>query len=54
MTSMKRLAVLGGEPVRTEPFVVGPMIDHEEEEMVLKAVREHNFSRYIGADSPDM
>ena len=51
---MKRLAVLGGQPVRTAPFVVGPMVDKEEEDLVLAALRKHNFSRYIGSDSPDI
>lgn len=48
------LAIFGGKPVRRRPFNVGPMVDHEEEEMVLAAIREHNFSRYIGATSPDI
>jgi dTDP-4-amino-4,6-dideoxygalactose transaminase len=48
------LAILGGEPVRRAAFVVGPMIDHEEEEGVVKAIREQNLSRYIGSDSPDI
>jgi len=47
-------AILGGEPTRKKPFIVGPMVDEEEEQYVLNAVREHNFSRYIGAYSPDI
>lgn len=47
-------AILGGSPVRTRPFVVGPMVDDDEERYVLNAVRERNFSRYIGAYSPDI
>jgi len=47
-------AILGGTPIRTIPFTVEPMIGAEEEELVLQAVREHNFSRYIGATSPDI
>ena len=48
------LAILGGPPVRTAPFLVEPMVDAEEERMVLEAVREKNFSRYIGAASDDI
>jgi perosamine synthetase len=42
------LAILGGSPLRQKPFVVEPMIDEEEERLVLQAIRERNFSRYIG------
>src|SRR5436190_287546 len=42
------LAILGGKPLRTKPFIVEPMIDENEERMVVQAVREKNFSRYIG------
>jgi len=44
----EKLAILGGTPVRTKPFVVEPMIDEAEERLVLQAIREKNFSRYIG------
>ncbi|MCE5181760.1 MAG: DegT/DnrJ/EryC1/StrS family aminotransferase [Anaerolineaceae bacterium] len=47
-------AILGGSPTRTRPFFVGPMVDEDEERYVLDAIREHNFSRYIGAYSPDI
>lgn len=49
-----RLAILGGEPLRRGPFLVTPMVDEAEEEMVLSAIREANFSRYIGARSADI
>ena len=42
------LAILGGSPLRAKPFVVEPMIDEAEERLVLQAIREKNFSRYIG------
>jgi len=48
------LAVLGGQPIRRKPFVVGPMVDADEEAFVVAAIREQNFSRYIGAYSPDI
>lgn len=50
----EKLAALGGTPTRTRPFMVGPMVDTEEETLVLAAIREHNFSRYIGSHSPDI
>jgi len=34
--------------LRTKPFVVEPMVDDAEERLVVEAVREKNFSRYIG------
>jgi perosamine synthetase len=49
-----RPAILGGTPLRRKPFVVGPMIDEDEERMVLEALRGHHFSRYIGSSSPDI
>ena len=52
--STDELAILGGTPVRSKPFTVGPMIDEEEERLVLQAIREHNFSRYIGSTSPNI
>jgi len=47
-------AILGGTPLRTKPFVVGPMVGDEEERFVVEAVRNHHFSRYIGSTSPDI
>lgn len=49
-----RLAIQGGCPVRTTPFLVEPLVDEEEEIMVLAAIRAKNFSRYIGSTSPDI
>jgi len=48
------LALFGGAAARTEPFNVEPMVDGAEEEMVLRAIREKNFSRYIGSKMPNM
>jgi perosamine synthetase len=50
----ERPAILGGTPLRKTPFVVGPMIDEDEERMVVDAIRGHHFSRYIGSTSPDI
>lgn len=48
------LALFGGTPVRTAPFLVEPMVDEEEERLVLAALRDKNFSRYIGSATPDI
>jgi dTDP-4-amino-4,6-dideoxygalactose transaminase len=48
------LALLGGKPVRAAPFSVEPMVDLDEERLVLEAIREKNFSRYIGSSAPDI
>jgi len=47
-------AILGGEPVRSDPWIVGPMIDEAEKSMLLRALEEHNFSRYVGSAGPDI
>ena len=52
--SAQDLAIFGGEPVRKAPFQVEPMVDDEEERLVLAAIREKNFSRYIGSSAPDI
>lgn len=52
--SASDLALLGGSPERTRPFLVEPMVDADEERMVLAAIREKNFSRYIGSSAPDI
>lgn len=54
MTNTAELAILGGTPVRDRPFLVEPMVDAEEERLVVQAIRERNFSRYIGSPAPDI
>lgn len=49
-----QLALLGGAPARTKPWLVEPMVDDDEERMVLQAIREKSFSRYIGSTAPDI
>jgi perosamine synthetase len=51
---MDDLALLGGPRVRTAPWLVEPMVDEDEERMVLAAMRDKCFSRYIGASAPDI
>ncbi len=46
--SNEALAIFGGAPSRTKPFLVEPMTGVDEEEMAIAAIREKNFSRYIG------
>ena len=48
------LAILGGKPVRDRPFLVEPMIGDTEEKLVVQAIRDRNFSRYIGSNAPDL
>lgn len=48
------LALLGGRPQRTRPWIVEPMVGAEEERLVVEAVRERSFSRYIGSASSDI
>ena len=51
---MSQLALFGGEPVRTAPWLVEPMTGPEEEAIVVEAMREKSFSRYVGAATPDI
>jgi dTDP-4-amino-4,6-dideoxygalactose transaminase len=50
----EKLAIFGGTPVRTKPWLVEPMTDEDEERMVLGAMREKSYSRYIGAAAPNL
>jgi len=54
MSDTMDLAILGGKPVRDRPFLVEPMIDEEEERLVVQAIHDRNFSRYIGSTTPDI
>jgi perosamine synthetase len=54
MSNSSLPAILGGTPERTRPFIVEPMIDKNEERLVVAAIRAKNFSRYIGSNSPDL
>lgn len=46
-----KLALLGGSKTRKKPFYVEPMIDNHEKRLILRAIKEKNFSRYIGSYS---
>lgn len=45
---MQRLALLGGEPLRTAPFPAYNTIDSNEEEAVLKVLRSGKLSTFLG------
>ena len=47
-----RPAILGGEPIRTRPFVSRPHIDEREVEAVAQTVRDGLFSRFVGSPVP--
>jgi len=47
-----KLALFGGTPVRNRAFIVEPMVDDDEERLVLDAIRAKSFSRYIGSTGP--
>lgn len=42
----EQLAILGGEPVRTEPFPQWPVFDERDEEAVVRVVRSGNWGGY--------
>lgn len=46
--SARQLALLGGTPVRTEPFPAWPMHDKREEELLLDTLRSGKWWRYAG------
>lgn len=48
---MSKLAILGGKPVRNKPFTVEPYTDNHEVELVNKALKQVNFSRYVGSNN---
>lgn len=43
---MSKLALLGGKPVRTQPFSAWPVFDAAEEELLLKVLRSRNWGGY--------
>ncbi len=47
------LAILGGPKTREKPFIVEPLVNERERELVLKAIDNMNFSRYIGSKPAD-
>lgn len=51
---MNKLAILGGKPVRKKPFVVEPMINKDEFNIVKKAMKNNNYSRYVGSNHVEL
>jgi len=47
---MEKLAILGGEPVRTKSFPVYQTLDEKEEQAVGQVIRDGILSDFIGAD----
>lgn len=47
-------AILGGEPVRTVPFSIAPLIGEEEKTQIMEAIEGGHFSQYVSAESADI
>jgi dTDP-4-amino-4,6-dideoxygalactose transaminase len=47
-SSNGRLALLGGDPVRSKPFSSLPYLDEREEEAVVQTIRDGLLSRFVG------
>lgn len=45
---MSKLALLGGNPVRTKPYIKWPFFDEKEEQAVLEVIRSGKWWRYEG------
>jgi hypothetical protein len=45
---MEKLAIRGGQPVRTKPFPTWPIFGREEEEALLRALRSGKWGRFAG------
>ncbi len=50
----KKLALLGGRPIRTRPFSPSGATDREEISAVMEVFRRGEFSRYSGGGLPDL
>ena len=50
---MSNLALLGGEPVRTQPFPAYNTMGEEEVAAATRVIRSGNLSQYLGAWHPD-
>lgn len=46
---MNTLAILGGSPIRTAPFMSRPMLDESETKAVMECFDKKMFSRYVGS-----
>ncbi|MBI2252255.1 MAG: DegT/DnrJ/EryC1/StrS family aminotransferase, partial [Armatimonadetes bacterium] len=50
----EKLAILGGEPLRKEPFPKPFFIDDKELNLIIKTVKNNCFSSYVGAARSDI
>lgn len=50
---MHNLAIFGGSPVRTKPFMSRPHVDDRERQIVDECLRQGLFSRFIGSPVGD-
>lgn len=46
---MSILAILGGNPLRTNPFLSRPMLDETETKAIMDCLENKMFSRYVGS-----
>jgi len=51
---MEKLALLGGNPVRKEPFKSSVVIDEDEVSAVMDVLKAKELSRFIGSSSDDI
>lgn len=51
---MDKLALLGGSPVRTEPFAASVVVDGRESELVNGVLERQEFSRFMGSPTADI
>ena len=51
---MSKLAMLGGNPVRKEPFESSVVIDEAEKSMINEVLEKREFSRFMGSPSDDI
>ena len=49
MNNNQKLALLGGEPLRTSKFSSEPMICNEEVELVTSLIKKKQFSKFVGS-----
>lgn len=54
MGKIDKLALLGGLPVRREPFPPVPFLDERENQLVFKVLESRKLSCYVGSTSPDI
>lgn len=51
---MEKLALLGGQPVRTAPFASSVVIDNRERELIGRVLDSGEFSRFMGSPTEDI